>query len=407
MTDLGRRTGDDAAPPVIDPETVGFFTRPDYFEVLRRLRAGSPVHPYAPGAWAVARYADVREVSRDPERFCSSRGVLMNDPLRQGAELPGSILHMDPPRHAAWRKVGSRWFTPRSVAMLEAQVRAVTSSALDGLAAGDQIDLVGSVSAPIPVLVIAELLGVGDADRADLRRWSDACIEGSDEDDTAAAEADMAAVGELLGFLNDHVASRRATPRDDLLSALAEAEVEGRPLDDAEVVMYCMSLLVAGNETSRHLISGSVAALSEHPDQRSVLVGADEGALAVAVEECLRWVTPIQAFAWTATVDTELGGRHIGAGDWLVLLYASANRDEDVFGPDADRFLVERPPNPAHLAFGFGEHLCLGASLARLEARVFLDEFLRRFPAAEVSGEPTWTRSTLVRGHSTLPVVLA
>ena len=196
-------------------------------------------------------------------------------------------------------------------------------------------------------------------------------------------------------------------PRDDLLSELAAAEVDGRTIAVHEVVLYCMSLLVAGNETSRHLMSGSVAALAEHPDQARALAGADDPTLSVAVEECLRWVTPIQAFGRTATEDTTLGGRDIAAGDWVVMLYASANRDEEVFGEDAGSFDVTRPSNPAHLAFGFGEHLCLGAALARLEGRVFLDEFLRRFPAAEVTGEPKWTRSTLVRGHSTLPVTLA
>jgi cytochrome P450 len=173
-----------------------------------------------------------------------------------------------------------------------------------------------------------------------------------------------------------------------------------------EVVLYCMSLLVAGNETTRHLLSGSVALLAEHPDQRTAL-REQPSLLPGAVEECLRVVTPIQAMVRTATRDSELGGQEVAAGDWLVLLYASANRDESVFGPDADRFDVTRPANPAHLAFGFGEHLCLGASLARLEARVFLEDLLARFPAFEVRGEPTWTRSTLVRGHVSLPVVMA
>ena len=391
----------------IDPERVGLFTRDDYFDLLARLRREAPVFGYAPHSWTVASYALVREVSRDPERFRSGGGVLMNDPVRAGAELPGSILHMDPPVHAAWRKVGSRWFTPRAAARLEDQIRAETVAVLDAVAPGDEVDLVAEVAAPIPVLVIAELLGVGDAGRSDLRRWSDACIEGSDEDDPAAAERSMVAVGELLGFLTEHTVARRTDPRDDLLSELVTAEVDGRLLEDHEVVMYCMSLLVAGNETTRHLISGSVAALSEHPDQVRILAGADDAALSVAVEECLRWVTPIQAFARTVTADTELGGQAIGAGDWVVMLYAGANRDEAAFGEDAGRFDTARPPHPAHLAFGFGEHLCLGASLARVEARIFLGEYLDRYPWTRLSGEPTWTRSTLVRGYSSLPVTLA
>ncbi len=385
----------------LDPEQPGLFNRPDYFEVLARLRRQSPVHRYAPGSWVVSRYDDVRSVSRDPARFCSGRGVLMNDPIRRGAELPGSVLHMDPPVHGPWRKLVSRWLTPRAVAALEDSVRAVAADVLDEVPAGEAIDLVDAVAAPLPVLVIAELLGIADADRRDLRRWSDACIDGADEAD---ADAAMASVGELLAFLGAEVAARRANPGDDLLSALVGAEIDGRPLGDDEVVMYCMSLLVAGNETARHLLSGSVLALAQHPDQRATLA-ADPAALPSAVEECLRWVTPIQAFGRTATTAIELGGSRIDAGDWVVLMYASANRDEAVFGPDADRFDVTR--SGAHLAFGFGEHVCLGAHLARLEGRVALEQLLARYPRYELAGEPTWVRSTLVRGAAELPVVLA
>ena len=383
----------------LDPEQPGLFNRPDYFDLLARLRRDAPVHRYASGAWVVSRYDDVRTVSRDPARFCSGRGVLMNDPVRRGAELPGSVLHMDPPEHRTWRKLVSRWLTPRAVAELEDRVRAVAAEVLDEAPAGEPVDLVDSVAAPMPVLVVAELLGIGDGDRRDLRRWSDACIDGADE-----ADADLAAVGELLAFLGGHVAARRAAPGDDLLSALVISEVDGRPLTDDEVVMYCMSLLVAGNETTRHLISGSALALAQHPDQRAGLA-ADPATLPAAVEECLRWVTPIQAFGRTATTDTELGGASLDAGDWVVLLYASANRDEAVFGADAGRFDVARAG--ANVAFGFGEHVCLGAHLARLEGRLFLEQLLARYPRYEVAGEPTWVSSTLVRGCAELPVVLA
>jgi cytochrome P450 len=397
----------DLAELAVDPESVGFLTRPDYVDVLHRLRRDAPVFEYAPGAWTLARYDDVRAVSRDPERFVSGRGVLMNDPKREGAELPGSILHMDPPEHGAWRRIASRWFTPRAVAGLSDRIHAIASGVLDELATGEEVDAVEAIAAPIPVLVIAELLGLGDGERDDFRRWSDACIEGADDDpdDAAAAEA-MVAVGELLGFLTEHAVDRRTHPRDDLLTSLVHAEVEGRPLLDDEIVMYCLALLVAGNETTRHLISGAIAALDDHPAQRAGLVGADDDAWATAVEESLRWVTPIQTFARTAAVDVELGGATISEGDWVVLLYASANRDETVFGPTAGSFDVTRPPNPAHVAFGFGEHLCLGASLARLEARAALSQVVDRFPDLRVTGEPTWTRSTLVRGFASLPVAL-
>jgi cytochrome P450 len=384
----------------IAPETPGLYTRTDYYDVLATLRRDAPVYEYDPHCWTLARYDDVREVSRDPERFCSGRGVLMNDPLRAGGEIHGSILHMDPPAHARWRRLVSRRFTPSAITGLADRIRRVAVSLLDELPRGDPIDFVDRVAAPFPVLVIAELLGLADADRDDFRRWSDAAI--ASPDSAAPAVDDLA---ELYRFLAAHVRERREQPRDDIVSALAAAEVDGRRLGTAEAVGYCLALLVAGNETTRHLVSGSALALFEHPDQRTLLT-RESGRIADAVEECLRWVTPIQAFGRTATRDTELRGERIREGDWVVLLYASANRDEAAFGPTAARFDVARPVDSTHVAFGFGEHLCLGAALARLEARVLLEELLSRFPRYQVVGQPDWVQSTLVRGMARLPTVM-
>ncbi len=389
-----------AVDPVIDPETPGWCTRPDYYDVLAHLRRDAPVHRYAPGAWTLARYAEVREVSRDPGRFCSGRGVLMHDPLRNGGTIRGSILHMDPPRHAPWRQVVSRHFTPRAVAALEPRVRRVARDVLDATPVGIEIDFVDAISAAFPVLVIADLLGIGDGDRADFRRWSDATIESPDN-----PGASLDDVAQLYAFLGDHVKERRARPRGDIVSVLVTADIDGESMSTADAVGYCLTLLVAGNETTRHLLSGSALALFEHPDQRRRLA-RDPSRIPAAVEECLRWVTPIQMFGRTATRDTSVGGQSIAEGDFVVMLYASANRDEAVFGPDAGAFDVARRFDSAHLAFGFGEHLCLGAALARLEARVMLEELLVRHPEYEIAGEPAWTRSTLVRGVSSLPVVL-
>jgi cytochrome P450 len=393
----------------IDPESPGLFTRPDYFELLARLRRDAPVYEYEPNAWTIARYDAVREISRDPERFCSGRGVLMNDPLRRGGEIHGSILHMDPPAHAPWRQLVNRRFTPRAVATFGDRIHAAASTVLDDLddiEPGTAVDFVDRVAAPFPVLVIAELLGIADADRDDFRRWSDAAISSTDTDSPALD--DLAA---LYRFLVDHVRAKRgASPdddpaREDIAARLANAEIDGRPLSTAEAVGYCLALLVAGNETTRHLVSGSVLALSEHPEQRAALA-ADPSGMERAVEECLRWVTPIQTFGRTVTRDTEVDGTRVQRGDWLVMLYASANRDERAFGASADRFDVTRPIESSHLAFGFGEHLCLGAALARLEARVLLTGLLTRFPRLELAGEPRWTESTLVRGMERLPVAL-
>jgi cytochrome P450 len=389
----------------IAPETPGLFTRPDYYDLLAALRREAPVYEYEPGSWTVARYDDVRDVSRDPSRFCSGRGVLMNDPLRNAGEIHGSILHMDPPMHAPWRQLVSRRFTPRAAATLEGAVRAAACSVLDEISPGETIDFVDRIAAPFPVLVIAELLGIAETDRDDFRRWSDAAISSTDTE-TPALD-DLAA---LYRFLVDHVRARRGSASgdsgaEDIVSVLATAQVDGQRVSTADAVGYCLALLVAGNETTRHLVSGTALALSEHPEQRNALV-ADRSLVTTAVEECLRWVTPIQTFGRTVTRDTELGGQGLCEGDWVVLLYASANRDERVFGPTAERFDVARRVNSTHVAFGFGEHLCLGAALARLEARVLIDELLDRFPAFHVAGEPGWVRSTLVRGMDNLPVAM-
>jgi cytochrome P450 len=388
----------------IDPAAPGFFLRPDYFDVLRRLRDEAPVHEFAPGMKAVSRYHDIREVSRDPARFCSGKGALVNDPLRDGGRIEGSILHMDPPEHAEWRRLLNRAFTPRAVGRMEEQIRARTVRLLDAIPRGEIVDFVDVLSAPLPVLVIADLLGVSEADRVDFRRWSDAAITASDGRDGLNDE-DLASVTELVMFLDSHARAKAADPGDDLVSLLATAEVEGRPLRPGELVTFTMSLLVAGNETTRHLLSGGLIALAEHPDQRAGLV-VDPARIPTAVEEFLRWTTPIQQFARTVTADTNLGDVAVAEGDYLVMLYASGNRDEAAFGPTAGEFDAFREASVANLAFGFGEHLCLGAALARLEARIAFVELLARFPVHEVVGPVEWLASSLVRGPERVPVVM-
>jgi cytochrome P450 len=382
----------------LNPEIIGSFTAADYYDALARLRRSEPVREYAPNSWTVARYEDVRTVSRDPDRFCSGRGVLLNDPLRSGNRIEGSILHMDPPEHAPWRSLVSRRFTPRAVASLEARVRGVARSVLAEVPPGEEIDFVDAIAAPFPVLVIAELLGIDDDDLQKFRRWSDAAIESPDR--PGEALEDLTA---LFQFLIAHVDRRRGEPTADIASAVVHAEVAGDPVTTREAVGYLLSLLVAGNETTRHLVSGSACALAEHPDQRALLAREPER-IAGAVEECLRWVTPIQAFGRTVTRDTQLGGRSIAEGDFVVMLYASANRDEGAFGPSAAEFDVTRAVDAQHLAFGFGEHLCVGAALARLEGRVFLEELLARFPGYVLTAEPELAQSTLVRGATRMLV---
>ena len=388
----------------IDPRDAAFFVREDYYEVLARLRAEDPVHACSPGFWAITRYEDIRDLSRDPAHFCSSRGALVNDPIRSEGTptLARSILHMDPPEHADFRRLVNRQFTPRALAGLEESIRKSASRLLDAVDAASEIDFVAELAAPFPLTVIAELLGIDEADREDFRRWSDAAIESPD----LPPEETMAALGELSTFIVEHIRLKRERPGQDLVSLLVRSEIAGQPLSKEELFMFLLTLLVAGNETTRTLLSGSAIALWEHPDQRAALA-RDPELLPGAVEECLRWVTPVHAFCRTATEDAVIAGTTVRAGDYLCLLYASANRDEHVFGPDAAGFDVRRKTVPVHLAFGFGEHVCLGASLARLEARIFCEELLARFPNYEVTGPAERVLSTTVAGIRSLPIVLA
>jgi cytochrome P450 len=270
---------------------------------------------------------------------------------------------------------------------------------LDKTPDSGEFDFVDHIAAPFPLLVIAELLGIPDGDRSDFRRWSDAMIEAVD----VPAEDTATATTELFMYLLSHIEAKKADPGDDVVSLLVSSEVDGRSLDRDELLIFLLTLLVAGNETTRTLISGGTLTLSEHPDQRADMA-RDPSLIPGAVEECLRWVTPIQAFARTVTADTEISGVAVKHLDYLVLLYASGNRDEAAFGPTADRFDIRRDSNPPHLAFGFGEHLCLGAALARMEARILFEEMLARHPDYAVIGEPKWIASSLVRGVETMPV---
>jgi len=221
---------------------------------------------------------------------------------------------------------------------------------------------------------------------------------------TEMSQESLIRAAELFGYFMEHLAERRAKPGEDLLSRLVLAEVDGEQLTDAELLGFCMSLLVAGNETTRNLLSGGVLALADHPDQWELL-RRDAALIPPAVEELLRWVTPIMTFARTATRDVEVGGTPIKEGDYLLMLYASANRDEAVFGPTAGEVDITRKPNP-HLSFGFGEHFCLGAGLARLEARVLLEQMTARYPSVERAGAVERMPSTLVNGIHHLPLVL-
>ncbi len=401
----------------IDFADSGFYLG-DVDAVFRTMRRETPLYRWepAPGSpvWIVTRWEDVRAVSKRPRLFRSGQGIRLIDMVRkargeQSALGSGfeTIVHMDPPRHGRVRALLGQVFTPRRVAELESWMRVRICNALDRVSATAPIDLVSELAAPIPAVAIARVLGVPEDDWRSFQAAADALIllDAGEVGGDDVAEA-MACAGAFFAQIRGWVEDRRTKPGDDLLSALVHAEAGGARLSVDEVVTLAVTLLVAGNETTRSLISGACRALVEHPAEREKLVG-EPSLMPNAVEECLRWVTPVHGHARTAAEDTEIGGVRVGAGEPVAMMYRSANRDESVWN-DGDRFDVSRPPaaNP-HLAFGHGEHFCLGASLARLETRVVLEELLARYPRFVLAGEPERQRSTHFNGIVRMPVVLA
>jgi cytochrome P450 len=351
-----------------------------------------------PGHWVVARHAEVHAASIDPATFCSGRGIMVME-IGTTYDSPPTMMHTDPPAHTRYRNLVSPSFRPSVVRALEGSVRGMADELLDALPSDEPVDVVEALAVPFPIRVIAGLLGLPPEREHDLWKWSEAAIPGATD---WPEDEKLALLGEMTTELLSLAAERRQAPTDDVASMLATTVLDGDSLDDGELGMFLIQLLVAGNETTRHAVSGGIAALAEHPEQWDRL-RADRDLVPTAVEEVLRWTTPVISFMRTATVDTVLGGTDVAAGDPLLLLYASANRDEAVFGADADRFDVGRSPNP-HLAFGFGTHFCLGAALARLELAVVLQGLLDRFDTVELAGTVERTGSPVIAGLRRVPV---
>jgi cytochrome P450 len=390
--------------------------------LLARLRRESPVLRCEGGGfapfWAVTRHADVTAVSRQPERFRSAPRLTtfpadVVPPGASEAALLKMLLNMDPPEHGAFRALLARHFTPAALRVLEPRVHALAREGVGELAARAraaggalECDFVESLAVPLPLRLILELLGAPREDAALLLEHSNRVVGLADPEygrGELPALVAMSAWTGLFQYFAKHVAALRARPGPGLVAKLAASEVDGRPLSDTELLSYGFLLLTAGNETTRNAITGGLLALLEHPGELARL-RKDPGLLATAADEIVRWTSPITYFCRTAAEDCSLGGRAIRAGDTLVLLYASANRDEAVFR-EPFRFDVGRDPNP-HLGFGIGEHFCLGASLARLELRAFFAELLRAFETIEAIGPPVRLRSSFNAGYRHLPVRL-
>jgi len=387
--------------PTVRLEDPGWYLD-DPHATFRRLRRESPVHWVEPhGFWLLTKYADVHAVSKDPGRYCSSKGFRIQDGFKPAspaaAEFPATILAMDPPQHSKHRNVVSGFFTPSAVARLEGRIRELARESIQEISPGETCDFVETVSVGLPVLAIAEILGVPTSEREQFKEGSDALVALSDGD----AEA-LPRVAELFAYMNSHALERRAAPREDLISVLAAARPEGQLLEPQELGMFGMLLLAGGNETTRNLLSGGAEALMTHPDQLSDLA-RNPSRIPPAVEEMVRWVSPLRTFARTATCPSEIRDQKIAAGDFVVLCYSAANRDEDAYGSDSEQFDIHRS-GPPHLGFGVGQHVCLGAHLARLEARVVFEEIFARFPRFELAGEVERVHSVLINGIERMPV---
>ncbi len=386
--------------PLTDPLVDDSFYAGDPFPQYARLRDQAPVAwNDTKGFWAVSRWDDVMAVSTEPETFCSGRGILVME-IGATYDSPPTMMHTDPPEHTVYRKLVQPGFAPGRMRALEADVRRRAKLLVDEIEPGRPADFVETVAVPFPLYIISALLGMPDEDWQRFFEWSEAVIPGAtdwSEEKRAELQADMHEA--LLAT----TAARRADPRDDLISVLAQVEIEGRRLSDAELTMFLVQLLVAGNETTRNMISGGLVALADRPAAWEQL-RRDRSLVPTAVEEMLRWTSPVVSFMRTATRDAELGGQAIRDGDPVLMLYASANRDERQFGRTADRFDVGREPNH-HVAFGFGAHFCIGATLARIEARQLLEELLDRFEEVEHDGDVERSSSAVIAGVKRAPLV--
>ncbi len=374
-----------------------------------RLRAEAPVHwhpePDDTGFWALTKHADVRAASHDCATFSSELGGTFIPTADEEAlaSLRLTILNMDPPKHNRYRKLVSRGFTPRMIRMLVEEIERRAAVVVDEVCEKGEVEFVSEIAAQVPVQMICEMIGLEKELWPRIFELSNLLI-GSRDDPDYVDDPDIGpnAAAEVYFLCDTVAADRRANPRDDIMTALVQAEVDGERLDDAELNLFFITLIVAGNETTRNLINHAALALMEHPDQAQMLRD-DPSLWDTAVDEMLRWGSSIHNFRRTLTKDVTMRGVEMQAGDKVVLYYASANRDEDVFA-DPHRFDIARTPND-HVTFGGGGvHYCLGASLARAEIKATMRQLVERLPDMELAGPPNRLHSDFVNGIKTMPV---
>jgi len=401
---------------VIGPDT---YARGGYpHAAWKRLREESPIHwfdvPGGVGFWAVTRRSDLVWISKQPERFINGPRLAV---FEEGAPVEGErkfvrqLLNMDPPDHTEYRGTASAWFTPRSIQRRRVEVERITRDLLREMAGDGEVregDFVRDLAAPLTLGVLADMLGVPRADWPKMFEWTNRVAGGSDPEfqtEPTTGGRNLASFeqvrNDLFGYFAELAAERRKDPRDDIISVLASSTIGGAPMPPLELLSYFFLLVVAGNETTRNAASGGLLAMIENPSELAKL-RSDPRLISPAVEEIVRWTSPVIQFCRTAVEDVELHGKRIRKGDAFCLFYPSANRDEDAF-PDPDVFRVDRRPNP-HVGFGIGEHFCLGANLARLELNVIFAELSQRLEEIELAGPFERMRSSFLGGVKRMPI---
>jgi methyl-branched lipid omega-hydroxylase len=397
------------------PEELNLFADLEFWtdgaearaETFLRLRDEAPVcfmeepqipgFDQGPGFWSVTRHADLMHVSRHPDVFCSGQGTNIPDLPIEIAEFMGSMINMDSPRHTRLRMIVNRAFTPRRVALVDRDVHVKAREIVAAIAEQGECDVVEQVAAQLPLQIICEMMGIPRDHWQRVFELTNVILGAGDPELTPSMEALMAAVMELAMIAQAVGEDRLANPTDDLVSAMMHAEVDGEHLQPMEMASFFILLSAAGNETTRNAISHGLLQLTRHEDQRAIWQADVAGVSPTAIEEIVRWGTPVVHFRRTATQDTEIGGVAIAEGDKVVMWYESANRDERVFD-DPFRFDVRRTPNE-HVGFGAGgPHFCLGANLARREIGVMFDELFRWLPDIRTTTEPDYLLSSFIHG---------
>ena len=397
-------------PDLKDPD---LYMREEHHEVFRKLRAEEPVYwnpeADASGFWAITRYDDIEAISKNPKLFSSAKHIgghrIFNENEIGGNDTDASMISMDPPEHAGYRRMVTPGFVPKRISNMEERIRARVTRLLDNLPKTGEAEFISTVAAALPIEVLAELFGVPDSDGPKLFEWSNATVGEDDPELRVSDEYMHQCIGEMAAYAAGLWQQRLEQPGEDLISMLAHSKIGGEAMSFPTYIGTFILLVVAGNETTRNSISGGLLALSENPEERQKLLD-DPSLIPSAVQEIVRWVSPVLHMRRTATEDTELRGQKIAKGDKIVMWYASANRDEEKWD-DPYRFEVARYAShetATQLGFGAGQHFCLGSRLAELQLRILFEELLRRFPDIHVSGPIRRLRSNFIYGIKEMPV---